>query len=743
MLIACSLILGVSPAIKSADGPQAEVGSIPVHYDAWELAPIVNAIGHATGHTFIHGDDLRGRVSVTVPSRVTPGEALELLNAILFIQGFAAIPIDKDTSKIVKMTEVSSSAPRVDGSLELTRDRPVTTLLSLQDVSAESVVTALGSLVSKDSVALAYPPTNSIILAGSEGQIARLMTLSRLIDRSAKEEILVRSLRYRDAETIANVLEEISLGWSVRPDSIRIWSDSRSNQIIAHAEAAHLLLLSDLIEEMDQPVEASGGVQVVRIMNREAQEVADQLDQLKESGSRRTQPRSAPQGGEDDLGSDVGSTLVDRTYSVTVDEPTQSLILIADPDTMWTLKQTIAALDQIPARVVVDVVVMEVRKPTEFALGFNFFLPLLTPSDISDPVLFVASGADVSGFLENPLNGLNTGVPSTAPEDSTFFGRYAREPIQIPLVQDGLPEISLSIPRDQVAVEAEDTNVETSILLRPHLTLLSGEENEIFAGENLPIPVSTTSGAAGNTSGINPATSTAQNIERTDVGVDLKVKPTVGQAGAVNLEIDLRLSQIAAPAAGSVEEVGPTLIQREIQTTLSLKEGRIAVIGGQLDERTRESRYGIPFLRDIPGLGYLFGGMSESTYDLSLVMIVSAHVLSDMDEQIAETIRRRLAMQRSMRRDQKIRDAESEGFAVLLDTVSSESKANFIADSFRADGFEVRVSGWDAYGQEVWDIYLVSLQSIEEAGALARSLSEAGWFPELTFLSNDSILKDF
>ena len=428
---------------------------------------------------------------------------------------------------------------------------------------------------------------------------------------------------------------------------------------------------------------------------------------------------------------------------MTVDEPTQSLILIADPDTLWTLKQTIAALDQIPARVAVDVVVMEVRKPTNFSFGFNFFLPLLTPSDISDPVLFVASGADVSGFLENPLNGLNTGVPSTAPAGSTFFGRYAREPIQIPLVQAGLPTVSLSIPRDEVAVEAKDIQVETSILLRPHLVLLSGEESEIFAGLNLPIPVSTTSGATGDSAGLNSATSTAQNIERTDVGVSLKVKPTVGQTGAVKLEIDLRLSQLAAPVAGSVEEVGPTLIQREIQTTLSLAEGQIAVIGGQLDERTRESRYGIPFLRDIPGLGYLFGGVSESTYDLSIIMTVSARVMSDMDDQIAETIRRRLAMQRSLKRNEKIRDGESEGFAVLLDTVSGESKANLIADSFRADGFEVRVSGWDAYGEEVWDIYLVSLESIEKAGALARSLSEAGWFPEITFLSNDSILKDF
>ena len=580
MLIVCSLVLGVSPATRPADGPQAETGSIPVHYDAWELPSIVNAIGRAADHRFIFGEDLRGRVSVTVPSRVTPGEALEILNAALFIQGFAAIPIDEDTSKIVKLTEVSSSAPRAEGSLELTRSRPVTTLVSLENVSAESVVTALSGLTSKDSVALAYPPTNSIVLAGSEGQVARFMTLSRLIDRSIKEDILVRTLRYRDAETIANILEEIIQGWGIKSNSIRIWSDPRSNQIIAHAEENQLLRLSGLIEDMDRPIEGTGGVQVIRILNREAQEIADQLSQMSESGRTRTESRSEPQGAEGDLSSDVGSTLIDRTFSVTVDEPTQSLILIADPDTMWTLKQTIAALDRIPPRVAVDVVVMEVRKPSSFSFGFNFFLPVLAPSSISDPVLFVASGADVSSFLKNPLNGLNTGVPSVAPADSTFFGRYAREPIQIPLVQDGLPEISLSIPRDEVAVEAEDIQVETSILIRPHLVLLSGEENEIFAGENLPIPVSTTSGGGTAQSfWVNPATSTAQNIERTDVGVSLKVKPTVGQTGVVNLEMDVGLSQLAAPVAGSVEEVGPTLIQREIQTTLSLVEGQIAVIG--------------------------------------------------------------------------------------------------------------------------------------------------------------------
>ena len=97
---------------------------------------------------------------------------------------------------------------------------------------------------------------------------------------------------------------------------------------------------------------------------------------------------------------------------------------------------------------------------------------------------------------------------------------------------------------------------------------------------------------------------------------------------------------LAAPAAGAVESVGPTLLQREIQTTLSLTEGRIAIIGGLIDEKEDELRYGIPFLRDIPGLGYLFGGMENIKYDMSIVMVVSAHVMQGMDEQMAESIRR-------------------------------------------------------------------------------------------------------
>ena len=379
---------------------------------------------------------------------------------------------------------------------------------------------------------------------------------------------------------------------------------------------------------------------------------------------------------------------------------------------------------------------MEVLKPTNFAFGVDYFLPVLVPSKISDPIVFASTGANVIDALTNPLAGLNSGVPNVPAPESTFFGRYARSPVLIPLVDEsGEAFGTISIPRDQVAIEASDIEARASVLLRPHLIVLSGEEHEIFVGDNLPIPVSRSTEAGSGVSGINPATSTAQNIERVDVGITLRVRPIAGQEGVVHLDLDVELSGLARSLAGDVEEVGPTLTDRKIKTKLSLAEGEHAVIGTALDKKQADRRYGVPFLRDIPGLGYLFGGVRRVTFDLDLVIVVTAHVMHGLDEQLAESIRRRLAMERNLIRFRDPGEIGDQPFAVLLDTVDSESKANLISEKFSSDGFETQVTSWDGYGERVWDIYLVDLPSFAEAGALARALHEAGWSPEITLLS--------
>ena len=62
------------------------------------------------------------------------------------------------------------------------------------------------------------------------------------------------------------------------------------------------------------------------------------------------------------------------------------------------------------------------------------------------------------------------------------------------------------------------------------------------------------------------------------------------------------------------------------------------------------------------------------------------------------------------------------------------SEAEMIAEAFRSDGFSVEVKSWDVRGVRNWDVYVTELSSFEEAGRLARQLSEAGWTTEITVL---------
>lgn len=726
-----ALLLAVPFSGFAEDEPSPEVASIPVHFENRELSQIVDAIARSTGRSFIYGDDLTNRVTVTVPSRVKPEEALELLNAILFLEGFAAIPMEGGVNKIVNANQLAASAPRVEGPLEITRDRPLATLVRLKKANAESVVTALAPLTAETGVALGYAPTNTVILAGTEGQVARLLKVSRLIDRAADEDIMVRSLRYREADVIVGFLKEVFEGKTVGGSETLIWSDPRSNQVIARAAPEQILAIEELIDDLDHPVRGGGGVDVVRVVNRDATEVAEQLELMAKGTARSSQPVAGT-----DQTPDAGENLLNRIYTVSVDEPTQSLILVADADTMAVLKEVIAALDKMPPRISVEVIIMEVLKPSNFAFGVDYFLPILVPSKITDPIVFVSTNANVFDALRNPFAGLDSGVPATPAPDSTFFGRYARAPLQIPLVdENGEVPISISVPRDEFAIDASDIESKATVLVRPHLVVLSGEEHELFVGDNLPIPVSSTSGSESNAFGVNPATSTVQNIERVDAGMTLRVKPIAGQEGEVFLDLNVELSGLADSLAGNVEDVGPTLTERKITAKLSLAEGEHAIIGTALDRKEADVRYGVPFLRDIPGLGYLFGGIRKTSFDLDLMIVVTAHVMRTLDDQLAESIRRRLAMERNLTRFRDPGEIETQRFAVLLDTVNSASKAKLISENFAADGFATYVDSWDAYGEKVWDIYLVDLPSFAKAGALARALDEAGWSPQITLLS--------
>ena len=150
------------------------------------------------------------------------------------------------------------------------------------------------------------------------------------------------------------------------------------------------------------------------------------------------------------------------------------------------------------------------------------------------------------------------------------------------------------------------------------------------------------------------------------------------------------------------------------------------------------TRIGVPFLMDIPVIGYFFRQLSRQRMENSIVAIVSARVMRTPEEDLAESIRRRQAFERAISRTFDVRKLTDAPYAVLLETTTSELLARKIALGFEDDGYPTRVTEWELYGERHWDVYLTEIESFQAAGDLANQLLDADWNPRITVLPGEN-----
>jgi type II secretory pathway component GspD/PulD (secretin) len=179
--------------------------------------------------------------------------------------------------------------------------------------------------------------------------------------------------------------------------------------------------------------------------------------------------------------------------------------------------------------------------------------------------------------------------------------------------------------------------------------MVSGQEQEIFAGDN--VPIRTEQSQAGDPLQVR------QNIERQDTGVTLRVTPTIGEEGDIHLDLTVEVSAvvptaqttrrldlgnsnetdtdgyggITLPGSGSTTTgtgdptvVGPTIQKRTLSTKIHIEHDRVAVIGYEAGPMVLDLTTGAPWLKDIPVLGAFFKSTTHRTVDSHLIITVAA-----------------------------------------------------------------------------------------------------------------------
>lgn len=288
-------------------------------------------------------------------------------------------------------------------------------------------------------------------------------------------------------------------------------------------------------------------------------------------------------------GSLVGGSLV-------VDAPRNALIFQGAASEWGRLLPLVRQMDKAARQVMIEVTIAEVTLDD----GEEFGISWLAKNDVGR------------------FNGtITSGVLAAATGTSAFSG--------LTYLLDVAGQA-----RAQLKAFAEDNKV--TILSTPRLMVKSGAEASIDVGTEVPtITAQTTSSqqTEGNSALL-------QSVQYRKTGIILNIKPIIYSDDRIDLEIRQEVSE-ALPLSSDSAVQSPSIFNRAVSSSLSLRDGSSILIGGLMSSRTTLSDGGVPYLKDIPLLGSAFKSRKKSNNRTELVLMIVPYIVESDSQATALT----------------------------------------------------------------------------------------------------------
>ena len=166
-----------------------------------------------------------------------------------------------------------------------------------------------------------------------------------------------------------------------------------------------------------------------------------------------------------------------------------------------------------------------------------------------------------------------------------------------------------------------------SVLSTPRLMVKSGEEASFDVGTEIPT-LSSTTASAQQTEGTS---NILQSIQYRKTGIILNIKPVIYSDNRVDLDIRQEVSDVVKVSADDAVQ-SPSIFNRAISTSLSLRDGSAVLLGGLMSNRGSAGNSGVPYLKDVPVLGGLFRSNNRTDEKTELVLMIVPYII-ESDEQ--------------------------------------------------------------------------------------------------------------
>lgn len=273
--------------------------------------------------------------------------------------------------------------------------------------------------------------------------------------------------------------------------------------------------------------------------------------------------------------------------------PTNALVIRTAPPNYPVLLETIQSLDVRPAQVLFEVTVAEVTLGAGDEYGIDW--------------------REAGGSVESTF-----GNPELS--DTTVGGGLV------------MRLVSLRNANIRAVLRAIASRSNVRVLSTPEVLAMNNREARVLVGSRVPFVAST---RLGNDVAID------RSVQYEDVGTQLTLIPTINDDDYVSVQVLQEVSSLTSRTVAAALDA-PVISTREASTRAVIRNGQTVVIAGLIGTSEEEVERGIPLLREIPLLGWLFKSKSVVRNRTELAIFVTPYLIrSDADaDGVRERVRR-------------------------------------------------------------------------------------------------------
>lgn len=682
-----ALLLWLHPSMSSkAQESDDSSDSLLVSFPSAPVTAILPYYEKLSGKKIIRDVNLgTTNISIVTDARLTRSEALRFIDSALLLNGYAMLPVDDKTLKIINYE--NGKVIRAQELPVITREEDIpdgvqviSFVMQLNHVAPSDAIEAFSNIISLNpyGAMTALEKSNSVVITENASIIRMLLGFRDFVDVPPSNMVhdFVR-LERADAERVAEIVnliieqqgrrgDEVSGGAVVASalpgdaqdgevrkaasedgTGVSVVPYRRTNSILVVAPPTDFSFIENLINSFDRPGENGN------FLTRKLQYVSvlDYMPSFYNALARTTDivqgddllaPGSVPGNASGASATELAS--FDRSgggLNSGVAGPGIVRDILGSPDDVgspvsYTVGNTLLIGDPQANSLIVS------GSPENIEVIDR----LIDELDVQPKQVYLSTvigQLTIGDDLNYSFNALQTLATYTSPSGNMLAGAASFFSGLDPHQNVGGLDDSNAFPNAfrglslygkflwgsdnsgfdaMLRLFAKESNFK--ILSRPSIYAQNNVKATISSGQRIAIPTSTLTSGIGFDNGFGGAITS--NIEFRDVVLKLEVIPLINSDNQVTLKI----AQVNDNVVGSQNISGneiPTLSTQELVTTVTINNGETIVLGGLITERADESVTGIPGIRRIPVLGRALGSTYNKSSREETLIFIQPHII--------------------------------------------------------------------------------------------------------------------